>query len=368
MKYRGSRSRGAFTLIELLVVIAIIAVLIALLLPAVQAAREAARRAQCVNNLKQLGLATHNYISSNNVFPSTNMFLGPAYTTTPGVGPGWGWNASWAVALLPNLEQTAMYNAWNFKDGADSLLNTTVAYNSLSGMICPSENLKTRPNGSWAPLSYRGNHGGPGVIVNWTGTIVENGTNNPLSWWGNAGDTNMAFFGIEGVTDGTSNTGLFSEKLFGSPGVPLNPGSANAKRALYVVNYNGAYNTFNGANAQTALAACKSVPNTTGDNGQIGINGFAWALGYPWAILNNGYHHFNTPNAYSCITASDTAGGSNIWGGTSGMITATSNHSGGVNMGMADGSVRFVKDTVAPATWWAVGTRNQGEVISADAY
>ena len=365
-----SRARRGFTLIELLVVIAIIAVLIALLLPAVQAAREAARRAQCVNNLKQLGLAVHNYISTNNVFPASEMFLGPAFGVSPGVGPGWGWNASWMVALLPNMEQAPMYNAWNFKTGADQPPNSTVAYNQMAGTLCPSESLTKRFNGNWAPLSYRGNHGGPGVILNWTGTIVELGTNNPLSWWGVAGDTNMAFFGVEGVTDGTSNTALFSEKLMGvAPTTPVTLGSSYGKRGLYVASYPGAYNAPNGgAIAVTAIQACKSLPATTRDSGRVNENGYAWALGYPWAIVNNEYNHFNTPNGMSCYSPSDTAGASNVWGGTSGMITATSNHSGGVNMGMADGSVRFVKDSIAPQTWWAVGTRNQGEVISSDAY
>src|SRR6202789_575297 len=94
---RYGRARG-FTLIELLVVIAIIAVLIALLLPAVQAAREAARRAQCTNNLKQLGLAVHNYISSNNVLPLKTMWPNNEAV-------GWGWSYGWPLALLPNIEQ-----------------------------------------------------------------------------------------------------------------------------------------------------------------------------------------------------------------------------------------------------------------------
>src|SRR5579875_2106296 len=100
------RSSRGFTLIELLVVIAIIAVLIALLLPAVQAAREAARRAQCVNNLKQLGLAVHNYIASNGVLPPQNI---PG--TTCVAGGGWGY--SWAISILPGLEQQQLYNAYN---------------------------------------------------------------------------------------------------------------------------------------------------------------------------------------------------------------------------------------------------------------
>src|SRR3984885_12011829 len=101
------RSRSAFTLIELLVVIAIIAVLIALLLPAVQAAREAARRAQCTNNLKQLGLATHNYNSSNNCFPLQTM-----YPSSQAIS--YGWSYGWPLALLSTLEQTTMFNAFNF--------------------------------------------------------------------------------------------------------------------------------------------------------------------------------------------------------------------------------------------------------------
>src|ERR1700690_2465076 len=96
-----SFQRIGFTLIELLVVIAIIAVLIALLLPAVQAAREAARRAQCVNNLKQLGLASHNYVSINNVFPCQSI-----QNTTY-----WAWEPSWVAAILPMMEQTPIYNS-----------------------------------------------------------------------------------------------------------------------------------------------------------------------------------------------------------------------------------------------------------------
>jgi prepilin-type processing-associated H-X9-DG protein len=325
--------------------------------------------------MKQLGLAVHNYISTNNVFPSAIMFLGPAATLNPPAsGPGWTWTSSWMVALLPNVEQNALFNAYNAHQNASDATNTTVAYNSLSGFICPSENTKTRPNGNWAPTSYRANHGGPGVIVNWAGTIVQNGSNNPQSWWGSAGDPNMAFFGVEGVTDGTSNTALISEKLYGIsfPTAPIAsvtaPNGPYGKRALYAVNYNGTYNTFNAANALAGIAACKSLTPTMTDNGNISNNGFSWALAWPWHTLVSEYTHFNTPNGYSCVTASDTSGGSYTLGGTSGIITATSNHSGGVNLCMSDGSVKFVKDSIAPQTWWALGTRNLGEVISADSY
>ena len=138
-------ARKGFTLIELLVVIAIIAVLIALLLPAVQAAREAARRAQCTNNLKQLGLAIHNYHSSNNVLPASTMFGGPSVGT-------WSYCASWAVVLLPNLEQSPLYSAINFSYDMSQLANTTVSYSAIAAFLCPSDSQKIRPAAAvWAP-------------------------------------------------------------------------------------------------------------------------------------------------------------------------------------------------------------------------
>src|ERR1700689_3340366 len=120
---RSARRQG-FTLIELLVVIAIIAVLIALLLPAVQAAREAARRAQCTNNLKQLGLAVHNYISTNNCFPP----LMASFNTTGSflLTANGQWPLSWAVALLPNLEQQSLFNSANYLYGSSDSQNTTL--------------------------------------------------------------------------------------------------------------------------------------------------------------------------------------------------------------------------------------------------
>ena len=369
MSVLNPRPRRGFTLIELLVVIAIIAVLIALLLPAVQSAREAARRAQCVNNLKQIALALHNYVSSNNVFPPSSMFLGPAYMTVAGQGPGWGWNESWTLAIMPDMEQNAIFNSYNFHvDGLDPT-NTTCGYNSIKSLMCPSENIGVRTWGSWAPFNYRGNHGGPGVITNWSGTITELFTNNPAGWWG--ADSNMACFGFEAIRDGSSNTALVSEKGY-TTGQVANMGSPNAIRNLFVASYPGAYDTGNAAIAVQAVAACNSLPLSTADatpsHGGQWIGGVFWHAGYPWGIWINGYTHFNTPNKFSCITDSDSAGGSNVWGGTSGMITPTSNHPGGVNVAMGDGSVKFIKDSIAMQTWWALGTKAGGEVISSDSY
>jgi prepilin-type N-terminal cleavage/methylation domain-containing protein/prepilin-type processing-associated H-X9-DG protein len=378
---RRLSSKG-FTLIELLVVIAIIAVLIALLLPAVQAAREAARRAQCTNNLKQLGLSVHNYHQQLNCLPAENMFLGP------NIGPGgWGWNASWAVFMLPNLEQNPLYNAYNFSFGADNeptgsgtggVVNTTVTYSAIPSFSCPSDNQRVRPLVPYAPSNYVSNHGGPGVIRMWSGTIVEfltvgpPGSSNPgAQWWGT--DSNLGFFGFEGVTDGTANTGLFSEKLLGWPngdqGGHLLSNGAEARRGIYTistisVDYNNLNGNGGGAGALLSVRACQAIPaGTPSNNGWL--NGFGWALGYEWHTVNNAYHHYNTPNKLTCLNPGDPGG---LWGGTSGMSTASSNHPGGINVCFADGSVRFIKDSVNQPTWWALGSRNGGEVVSSDQY
>ncbi|MFO0953803.1 MAG: DUF1559 domain-containing protein [Isosphaeraceae bacterium] len=373
----GRAPRPGFTLIELLVVIAIIAVLIALLLPAVQSAREAARRSQCINNLKQLGLAIHNYHQSNNVLPPSNMFLNATRDQ------GWGWCPAWALIIMPNLEQQPLYNAYNFLIGpTNAAQNTTVIYTAVPTMICPSDSQKVRPNNPYAPTNYAGNHGGPGPMRNWSGTIVEFLTSGPQGstvnppgtyWWGT--DSNLGFFGFEGVTDGTSNTALFSEHLIGKstgdPNPPANAGT-QAKRGIFVLNnlpYGTGQPNYNGGNPQIALqgiGACNSVPGTTIADGTSWLLGFSWAMGYEWHWMNTGYNHYNTPNKLTCIHTNDK--NSQGWGGTTGLGTANSNHPGGVNVCFTDGSVKFIKDTINPQTWWALGTRNGGETISADAY
>jgi len=371
---RGPR-RG-FTLIELLVVIAIIAVLIGLLLPAVQSAREAARRSQCVNNLKQLGLAVHNYHSTYNGIPADGAFLGAAYgPNPPAASEGWGWAASWTVAILPQMEQQQMANAFNFNRDAPGPTNYTVGFSQIASLLCPSDNVKRRPAAPWAPNSYHGNHGGPGVIANWSGTIVQNFTDYPQAWWG--GHANLGYFGFESVSDGTSNTALFSERLLGLAGDPVvYPGDANGKRGIYNAGYNGAYDLGRNADPVTALQMCKGIagsvasglPGSNPPNNGTYLSGAHWSLAYPWHTSNSAYNHFNTPNGNSCFTTTGDGNPGNPWGGTSSMISPTSNHPGGVNVCFTDGSVKFVRDTIAPQTWWAIGTRNGGEVVSADAY
>jgi prepilin-type N-terminal cleavage/methylation domain-containing protein/prepilin-type processing-associated H-X9-DG protein len=384
---RHNRREG-FTLIELLVVIAIIAVLIALLLPAVQSAREAARRAQCVNNLKQLGLAVHNYHTTYNALPAECMQLGCSYSGTGSAAPGpsWGWNASWPIALLPNIEQSPLYNAYNSGWSPDPQfannqgINTTVTFNAIAVFQCPSDNQKARPYYPYAPMNYKGNGGGPGVISWQNGTIVDmftcsttnavpiNGWPVGTCWWG--ADSNFGYFGLEGITDGSSNTGLFSEQLLGFPngesGSQPTSSVGQTKRGIFYANL-PTYTVMGTGNMALALQGvqlCQSLPANSPSNSGWWI-GFSWTMGDPWQIPINRYNHNNTPNKLICFNPNDQCCG---FGGTDPMSTPTSNHPGGVNVCFADGHVQFVKDSVNVQTWWALGSRNQGEVVSSDSY
>jgi prepilin-type N-terminal cleavage/methylation domain-containing protein/prepilin-type processing-associated H-X9-DG protein len=366
--FRHPSDRG-FTLIELLVVISIIAVLIALLLPAVQAAREAARRAQCVNNLKQLGLAVHNYISTHNVLPLGDYY--PSGTNEQGKSIGGDrYSYGWTIPLLPGLEQSALYNAFNnnsgFRDitdpGGNPHTNTTVMYNQLLIFLCPSEDVTGRPQPPYAALNYVGNVGGPGAIESFSGTLI-------CAYWGNstaAPSTNC--IGLQAITDGTSNTALFSERLMGVPG-GTNPtilagDKLNARRALFNVTTAVAVNAHDAAGAMSILNACKALPPSSQSVSSF-RGGQIWTIGHPWATIWNRYFHFGTPNTLACDTSNSLFPG---LGGGEGVIPPTSNHPGGVNVCFTDGSVKFIKDSVNLQTWWALGTRNWGEVVSADSF
>jgi prepilin-type N-terminal cleavage/methylation domain-containing protein/prepilin-type processing-associated H-X9-DG protein len=333
--------RRGFTLIELLVVIAIIAVLIALLLPAVQAARAAARRAQCVNNLKQIALGVMNYESSNGVFP-------------PGEkGCCWG---TWGVFILPYVEQAALYNAWNSygsnvpsQGPADSYLryagpaNTTVTFSQVSVYMCPSDPSagKQRTN-SARYHNYAVNYGqtdqaettaynivspvNPNIIAKFLGApFTDMGSPNIDDTGFATGFAALKPATIASITDGLTNTLMVSELKI------ANPQNDGDLRGFSWWGPSASFNTL-------------IPPNST----------------YPDAMGNGGCAIQNPP-----CNGNITAPGAQF---PLVYLGARSYHPGGVNAAMCDGSVKFLKNSINIITWMALGTSQGAEVISADSF
>ncbi len=363
MHARPASSRRGFTLIELLVVIAIIAVLIALLLPAVQAAREAARRAQCVNNLKQLGLAVHNYVSQVGAFPAECVNNANANT----------WYAlSWMGAITPFLEQTQIYNNFNFSVTMDNRANRTAGGAQISTLLCPSDNKYEHPNSNYGTNNYVNSYGGPSCISMNSGIIVpaKELPNTGLAkgyYWNNGKN---AYFGFESVTDGTSNTAMISERLIGlASDADILRNSKDARLSEWTSKVDlptSSIDSGNGTLAATFVQSCQSIPGNQIDTGGASNNtGYCWFATVPQWSMCVSYNHHMPPNTISCTYPSDPNTG---WGGTFAAVSAVSQHPGGVNVCMGDGSTKFIKDSINLQTWWALGSRNGGEVISADAY
>jgi len=352
-----SRHRCAFTLIELLVVIAIIAVLIALLLPAVQAAREAARRAQCVNNLKQIGLAVHNY---HDAFECLPFGKGPDYMTVVPSAPVY---ARWSAQsqLLGYMEQTSLFNAINFNlppdvPNLDTMMmgfmpgftspngvNSTASRLSLAMFLCPSDGAST---GDWAgACSYSANEG------SWLCDACEQMPSTTAPGQLPQGPFyNRSCVRMAGFVDGTSNTAFFSERRRGQ-------GTPDPRSDLFqmsnATSLAATYQTCMGLSTSMAMQLTSRV-------------GAAWAVG---DMSCTTYNHVAAPNTRSCAAMdSSMMGMSMSMVNMAVQLSPSSNHSGGVNLLLGDGSVRFIKNSVALSVWRGLSTRNGGEVLSGDSY
>jgi prepilin-type N-terminal cleavage/methylation domain-containing protein/prepilin-type processing-associated H-X9-DG protein len=325
MEHMRFQRRPGFTLIELLVVIAIISVLIALLLPAEQAAREAARRAQCVNNLKQIGVALHNYHESRNALPAAEMvYLGQVQGTS----------FSGLTQILPYLEQSVLFNALNFSLPDTDPSNNTVLLTRVNSFICPSDPYNPSPT-MGGQTSYVADMGS-GIV--WQSSMFAPNIGLPMPngvFYGNSATTFAA------ITDGLSNTGFFSERLVGDasagiitpisdvfyvPGAPLTP--------------------------DDAMAQCQAVNIYDPANQTVTTEGIPWVDGQHITL------HVTPPNTRSC----------GFYSVLRAVMPPSSNHPGGVNLLLGDGSVRFAKDSINLSTWRALGTRAGGEIISADSF
>jgi prepilin-type N-terminal cleavage/methylation domain-containing protein/prepilin-type processing-associated H-X9-DG protein len=301
--------RSAFTLIELLVVIAIIAILIGLLVPAVQKVRESAARLQCENNLKQIGLAMHSYHDSYKRLPpggDANSFSAQAY-------------------LLPYIEQGPLFKTINFASAPVSTGNSLPDAQPVPVYACPSD-----PQDS-LPAGMSGNN----YVWNYGSDIRFFSSNTRgVFMFGNTKVT------LLGITDGTSNTAAFCERRRGdfnnavvTPETDLMtpPGSPTTPDEAVTI-----CNTFDATNP---LYQWRS------DFGAYWIQALHWTL----------YQHVNLPNTRGCAFPPANCA-----------MSANSGHTGGVNLLLCDGSVRFVADGMSMSTWRALGTRNGGETLGSD--
>ncbi len=349
---RMRRDQRGFTLIELLVVIAIIAVLIALLLPAVQSAREAARRVQCVNNLKQIGLALHNYATRTDCLPPSG-----AANTVPQ-------DFSMKGRLLADLEQSVLYNALNFSwnccdsaDGPGYYWNMTAYSSRVDAYLCPSDpnvglNIVYTQDGFSAPSRGTGNY------TNNVGTDrYYNGMRptGPAYFLSNGTDIGLAGGPVRfaSVVDGLSQTAAFSEWIKGTSGAFASPRGVVYQSTANVGQFVGRPNP-NDLDA----AACQASTTPIWD-----YKGMLWlddASG-----KGGGYTSIQPPNAKSCQSNQDNAA---FVHGIDSIIGASSFHPGGVNVLFLDGSVKFVKDSVSIGVWRALSSMSGGEIVSADSY
>jgi prepilin-type N-terminal cleavage/methylation domain-containing protein len=325
--------RPGFTLIELLVVIAIIAVLIALLLPAVQAAREAARRAQCANNLKQIGIALHNYHDVVGAFPTSFWRATPAYQNDPS---GARWGHSWITLALPFMEQTPLYNSVNFSVGccggpgnAHGAMNSSALMSAINVLMCPTDPGPVRSNIPRVDTGV-GPNCSDGAKLSYVGCLGDNHNDDQLYW----PFQSLPIFRDNGYGEGNTESGIMCRS-----------GGTTSVRDIT----DGTSNTF--LAGETLFETCDwwtwPNPNGTTCGTVCPIN---------WKVYQHGWNvGGGVDSRYNSIN----------WRVGFGF---RSQHPGIVQFLFADGRVVAIKETINRNTYRWLSTRAGGEVISADAF
>lgn len=363
------RTRRGFTLIELLVVIAIIAVLIALLLPAVQMAREAARRTQCRNNLKQIGLAFHNYHDSFGGFPPGRMHPESLGTFSGRIGP--------LGHVIPYLDDANIFNSANFVMGNVFPVNTTAFRQQLETMLCPSDNATkggfvialVPAFGDWGDLNYRVNYGGTSSCQT---RLTANGNNTgPINavcqQEMNGAFSDNGALSARDFVDGLANTAMASERCLGDiNGLQNNTGMLDRFTDM-IVNVGGGSVTMTTAqHLQICTTNSTTSPPAGGNRGFSNMGRDLWPEA---SYQHTFYNHLLTPNStiFDCGNncnfqdANTRACTNNV---SRAIVTPRSRHPGAVNVLMGDGTVRTISNTVNEVVWQAIGTRNGQEQIS----
>ena len=365
--------RRGFTLVELLVVIAIIAMLVGLLLPAVQAARSAARRTQCINNLRQLGLALQNHHDALGHFPVSQLGSVPSSASSSrqaasgGSSLGNGGFFSWHARILPYIEEQPLYDSINFSvsmsstpnGGQDGTLttahpNAAAAATLVSTFLCPADaavNNEPLMGMATASDNYSGNAGWPALATGYNGERSSPARYNGLISLQNPTGDNESLarepVRIRTVTDGLSKTAAVAERLI-----------QFAQSRADILSAPSVLKSFHVVGASRTLplmeARCSSA-KTHADAVNSAYLGRAWISG--WSLTGSTYRHLKAPNTNHCHFDSNHASGEFA-------VTPSSHHEGGVNVVMADGHVEFVADGVEPRVWWTMGSRNSGDFTS----
>ena len=342
-----SQHRPGFTLVELLVVIAIIGVLIALLLPAVQAAREAARRMQCSNNQKQWGLALHNYHDTFGAFPKLGNRSVVELTYSA------------QARLLPFIEGGTIHDQIDFlqplfeDDGGESHLNhhyVDLVLILLPFMRCPSDGenhqFQLHSHGGHAHSAVGGNY----MVCTGSGTGTRYDVRFPTDGTFHCQNN----LGLASLTDGTSNTMVLSETLVGASGNALSGLRDDVLKGKMIHRYLGEFDTNGPADGDTTAGFGAIVPDSDMNTLSglptewLGRRANCWLVG---TAVDTSYNAYQPPNPrYPDVQA-----------GGIGILSARSNHPGGVNVTFGDGSVRFVNESIALEIWRANSTRSGGE-------